>query len=185
MALKATIFKVALAVSDIDRNRYGDHALTLARHPSETDERLMLRVLAFALHADEALAFGRGLSTDDEPDLWRCDLTGVIEIWIDVGRPDERLVRKACGRAREVVVYTYGGSAADLWWQQNRERLERCANLRVVAVPPAATEALGRLAQRTMALQCTIHDGGVWLGDATHSVHVELVTLKSATAPRR
>ena len=108
MALKATIFKVGLQVADMERGYYGDHALTVARHPSETDERMMLRVLAFALHAGPDLAFGKGLSTDDEPDLWQRDLTGAIALWIDVGQPDEKLLRRACGRAREVVVYAYG-----------------------------------------------------------------------------
>ena len=99
MALKATIYKVELAVADMDRNYYGDHGFTIARHPSETDERMMTRVLAFALHADDALAFGRGLSTSDEPDLWRKDLTGAIELWIEVGLPEVKRLRRAAGRA--------------------------------------------------------------------------------------
>jgi uncharacterized protein YaeQ len=118
MALKATIFKAELSVADIDRGVYGDHTLTIARHPSETDERMMVRLLAFALHADERLEFGRGLSAEDEPDLVRRDLTGTLEQWIDVGLPDEREVRKACGRAREVIVYAYGGRAVPLWWDK-------------------------------------------------------------------
>ena len=116
MALKATIFKVELALADLDRNLYDTFNLTLARHPSENDARMMVRLLAFAGCADPALAFGRGLSTDDEPDLWRRDLTGAVEQWILVGLPDEREVRKACGRAAEVVVFAYGDKAADVWW---------------------------------------------------------------------
>ena len=116
MAQKSTICKAELTIADIDRGYYRDHALTIARHPSETDERMMVRVLAFALHADDVLAFGRGLSADDEPALWRRDLTGAIEQWIDVGLPDERDVRKACGRAQEVSIVAYGGRAVDLWW---------------------------------------------------------------------
>jgi uncharacterized protein YaeQ len=104
MALKSTIFKVELSVADIDRGYYRDHSLTLARHPSETDERMMVRLLAFALHADPALEFGRGLSAEDEPDLVRRDLTGASEQWIEVGLPDEPEVRKACGRSRAVSV---------------------------------------------------------------------------------
>ena len=119
MAVGAKVHKVELQVSDLDRHHYGTHPLVLAQHPSETDERVMLRVLAYALFADERLEFGRGLSTDDEPDLWRRDLTGAIEQWIELGQPDESRVRKACGRAREVVVITYGGRAADLWWEKN------------------------------------------------------------------
>src|SRR5437762_3482931 len=124
MALKATIFKVDLSVADIDRGYYADHSLTIARHPSETDERMMVRVLAFALHAGERLEFGRGLSSEDEPDLVQRDLTGAIECWIEVGLPDEREVRKACGRAREVHVLAYG-RGVDLWWQGARQTLDR------------------------------------------------------------
>src|SRR5881227_3379753 len=139
MALKATIFKPDLSVADIDRGYYRDHALTIARHPSETDERMMVRLLAFALHADERLEFGRGLSTEDEPTLWQRDLTGSIEKWIDVGLPDQREVRKACGRAREVHVLAYGGRAAELWWQGACEKLKRQDRLAVSEVPIEAS----------------------------------------------
>src|SRR6187401_1187912 len=128
MALKATIFKAELSVADIDRGVYRDHTLTIARHPSETDERMMVRLLAFALNASELLEFGRGLSAEDEADLIERDLTGAIALWIDVGLPDEREVRKACGRAKQVKVYTYGRGAA-LWRAQNREAQARLANL--------------------------------------------------------
>ena len=141
MALKATIFKAELQIADMDRNYYHDHTLTIARHPSETDERMMVRLLAFALHADEALAFGQGLSTDDEPDLWLKDLTGAIECWIDVGLPDEKLIRKACGRSRKVFVYPYGGRGADIWWGQSSAKLERQDNLVVRSLSPATTQA--------------------------------------------
>lgn len=176
MALKSTIFKAALQIADIDRGRYADHTLTIARHPSETDERMMVRVLAFALHADADLAFGRGLSTDDEPDLWQRDLTGAIRLWIDVGQPDERLVRRACSRAQQVIVYTYG-RGTDLWWERTRNALARMRNLTVASLPSATTRELVRLAQRTMQLQCTIQDGHVWLGDNEGAVEVALSTL--------
>jgi uncharacterized protein YaeQ len=181
MAQGSTIFKAALQVADMERGYYADHALTIARHPSETDERMMVRVLAFALHADPALSFGKGLSTDDEPDLWTRDLTGAIRLWIDVGLPDEKLVRRACGRAREVVVYAYG-RGADLWWERCRQALERMRNLSVIGVPIATSQELARLAQRTMQLQCTIQDGHVWLGDRDHAVEVALTRLRPATA---
>lgn len=178
MALKATVFKAELQVSDLDRNYYHSHSLTLARHPSETDERLMVRVLAFALFAHEALAFGRGLSSDDDADLWRKDLTGDIELWIDVGLPDEREIRKACGRAQRVVVLAYGGRAVDVWWQQNHARLEKLANLTVLDLPAPATRALADLAERTMDLQCTIQDGTVWLGGSKGEARIEPAVLQ-------
>ncbi|MEW6165636.1 MAG: YaeQ family protein [Pseudomonadota bacterium] len=169
MALKSTIFKIELQVADLDRDYYQTHALTLARHPSETDERMMVRVLAFALHADAALEFGKGLSTEDEPDLWRRDLTGAIEEWIEVGLPDEKRLRRACGRAARVVVLTYGGRAADLWWQQNRQALRKLDKLAVIDLPAAATQALAALVERGMQINCTVQEGELWLvvGDAT------------------
>lgn len=179
MALKATIFKADLQIADMDRHYYGDHALTIARHPSETDERMMVRLLAFALNADPALIFGRGLSAEDEPDLWRKDLTGAIDSWIDVGLPDERRILKASGRAGQVVIYSYG-SSAPTWWKQVGERIRRLKNARVYGLEPDSTQSLATLAQRTMRLQCTIQDGHVWIGDVEQTV--ELVpTLLTGT----
>jgi uncharacterized protein YaeQ len=162
MALKSTIFKAELQVSDLDRAHFATHPLTLARHPSETDERMMVRLLAFALDADERLDFGRGLSTEDEADLVLADLTGAIDLWIDVGLPDEREIRKAAGRARAVKVYLYGGRAASLWWRQNAGALERLSNVRVLEVPEEISRALGATAQRNMRIDCTIQDGDIW-----------------------
>jgi uncharacterized protein YaeQ len=174
MALKATIFKASVQVSDTDRHYYQSHALTLARHPSETDERMMVRLLAFALHAHEALEFGKGLSTDDEPDLWRKDLTGAIELWIDVGQPDEKRLRKACGRASEVVVYSYGGSGAAMWREQIAATVERSRNLIVRKIAQDASQAMARLAHRSMDLNYTVQDGQVWVANAHDTVQVAL-----------
>lgn len=178
MALKSTIFKANLSVADMDRGYYGDHTLTIARHPSETDERMMVRLLAFALHAHDSLEFGRGISVDTEPDLWRKDLTGAIEQWIDVGLPDEKLLRKACGLARQVFVYSYGGRSAEVWWKQNCSRLENLANLTVFLFPDATTRALAALTQRSMALQCTIQEGELWLSCGEDTVSCRLNALK-------
>jgi uncharacterized protein YaeQ len=174
VALKATIFKAELQVSDLDRGHFATHALTLARHPSETDERMMVRLLAFALNADDRLEFGRGLSAEGEADLVKRDLTGAIELWIDVGLPDEREVRKAAGRAREVKVYTYGGRGAALWWEQNRAALARLSNLTVIDIPEEVTDAVGAYAARTMRLDCTIQEGQLWLSHAGDTLHFEL-----------
>lgn len=163
MALKSTIFKAELQIADLDRNCYQNHALTVARHPSETDERMMVRVLAFAMYADSALAFGKGLSSEDEPDLWRKDLTGAIEQWIEVGLPDEKRIRRACGRARQVVAVTYGGRVADMWWQQNKTALQRQNNLTVINLAAEESRALAALAERGMQLQCTLQEGELWL----------------------
>ncbi|ATE59570.1 YaeQ family protein [Thauera sinica] len=172
MALKATIYKAELQIADMDRGHYGDYNLTIARHPSETDERMMVRLLAFALFADPALAFGKGLCVDDEPDLWQRDLTGAIERWIDVGQPDEKWIRKACGRAGEVVVVSYG-RAADIWWNGVRDRLGRQDKLSVLNLPPEAAPQLAQLTERGMRLQFTIQDGHVWVTNGRDTVQVE------------
>src|SRR5436190_15850914 len=185
MAQKSTIFKVALTVADIGRGYYRDHELTLARHPSETDERMMVRVLAFALHADDALTFGRGLSEADEPDLSRRDLTGVIEHWIDVGLPDERDVRRACGRAKDVDVLAYGGRAVELWWRDTAARLERQEQLAVVEVSPDASRALAQMVDRFMRLQVTIQDDHALVANGTTSVSVDLYRRKHRARPRK
>ncbi len=177
MALKATIFKTDLQIADLDRNHYAGYDLRLARHPSETDERMMVRLLAFALHADEHLDFGKGLSTDEEPDLWLKDLTGAIQLWINVGQPDERWLRKAAGRARQVVVFCYGGRVADIWWEQNRATLERLQNLTVYQLAPDSTQALAKLANRNMSLQCTMQDGEVLITGEGEPIRLEPVVL--------
>ena len=161
MALNATVYKAELVVSDMDRNYYATHVLTLARHPSETDERLMVRVLAFALHADERLELGKGISNPEEPDLWRKDLSGDILQWIELGQPDEQRIRKACGRARQVVVVNYGRRAAEVWWQKNATALARARNLTVIDIPAESVTALAALAARAMHLQCMVQDGQV------------------------
>ena len=178
MAIKSTIYKGSLQVADMDRHYYADHALTIARHPSETDERLMIRCLAFALNAGELLAFGKGLSDADEPDLWRRDLTGAIQLWIEVGQPDEKRILRACGRADQVLVYAYSHSAG-LWWKPIAGRLERTRNLTVQSIPAPTAAALSKLAARAMRLQCTLHDGEVWMRNDDDAVKIEITTLMS------
>lgn len=173
------MYRADLNVSDLDREVYAQHALTLARHPSETEERLMVRLLAFALHADEALAFGRGLSAEDEPDLWQRDPTGVIDLWIDVGLPDEKDVRKACGRAAKVVVIAYGARRVDAWWEQNATAFARQTNLSVITLAAAETEALQSLAAKSMQLSCTIQDGHVWFAGESSNIELDPAVRQS------
>jgi uncharacterized protein YaeQ len=172
MALKATIFKASLQVSDMDRNYYGEHSLTLARHPSETDERMMMRLLAFALNAHERLEFGKGLSDTDEPDLWQKDLTGSIVHWIEVGLPEEKRLIRASGKADRVTVYAYG-RGADLWWKASAERLGRVKNLVVRRVPIEASESLSRLVERVMQLQCVIQEQQVWVSNSATTIEMQ------------
>lgn len=180
MALKSTIYKAELQIADMDRHYYGDHALTIARHPSETDERMMVRVAAFALFASERLELAKGLSDTDEPDLWEKDLTGAIQTWIEVGQPDERRLAKASGRSERVIVIAYSGRTSQIWWDALRGKVERLRNLEVWSLAEGAGEALARLAERTMRLQLTVQDGSAWLTSANADpVELQLTALKA------
>ncbi|WP_353173222.1 YaeQ family protein [Paracandidimonas soli] len=176
MALRATVYKAELHVADNDRGYYGSHSVTVARHPSETDERLMVRLLAYALYADtdERLAFTRGLSETDEPDLWRQDLTGAVELWIETGLPDERRLLKASGRAEQVVVFAYGRNA-ELWWKGVQNKVSRARNLKVFLLPAEQTQALAQLAQRNMTLNMNVQDGTIWVSGDAGEASVEVI----------
>lgn len=185
MALKSTIFKAQLAVADIDHGYYADHALTIARHPSETDERMMVRLAALALNAhklqtvcngDATLGFGAGLSSPDEPDVILRDYTGRARVWIEVGQPEDKPLARACGQADEVQVYAFS-SAADVWWRGIERKLERLGNLTVWRIAAAQSQALAQLAERTMQLQATLNEGVLTIVDGAHSVDIEPARL--------
>jgi uncharacterized protein YaeQ len=163
----------------MDRHYYADHALTIARHPSETDERMMVRVLMYALYAQEGIAFTRGLFDVDEPEVWVKDLTGEIKLWIDIGQPDETRLRKACGRAGQVITVCYS-SSCEVWWKQIENKLARLNNLTVLQLPAGTSQALAALAGRTMQLQCMVQDGEVWISTDAARVPVSLKRLKTA-----
>ena len=183
MAIKSTIYKAEVQIADMDRHHYQTHQLTLARHPSETDERMMMRVLAFIRHASDSLGFGKGIGADDEPDLWQMDLTGAIELWIEVGQPDDKRILKACGRADQVIIYTYSSNAS-IWWNQIGSRIDRAKNLTVINIAAATSQALAALAQRNMQLQVTAQDGQVWVTSNDQTVEIDFTTLKAPAAPR-
>lgn len=183
MALKSTIYKADLSVADLDRNVYADFPLTLALHPSETEERLMVRVVAFALFADEYLASGPGISTPEEPDLWQRDLTGRIERWIEIGLPDDKHIARASGRADEVVVVAYG-RGVDMWWKGIESKLTRFPKLSVLRIADNTCKELTAMAHRNMKLAATIQEGHVLLAADAGSVDVAIETLKAAEAVR-
>ena len=172
MALKATIYKADLQIADMDRHYYAGHSLTIARHPSENDERMMARVLAFALNASESLAFTKGLCDTDEPDIWQKDLTGAVELWIELGQPDEKRLRQICAKSERVMVYCYSGRSGEIWWEQIKSKALRLDNLAVYNLPAADVQALAKLANRNMQLQCTIQEEQIWLADQHESVQV-------------
>ena len=176
MALGATIYKASLSIADMDRHYYNDFDLTIAKHPSETDLRMMIRVMAFVLHADEMLTFTKGLSSDDEPEIWQKNYGGDIELWIDIGQPDEKRIRKACGRSKEVVIYTYNKNAADAWWRQNESKLKRFNNLRVIHLNIEGDPE--GLVERSMQLQANIQDGELMLIHDEQSITVMREVIK-------
>ncbi|MBB5723697.1 uncharacterized protein YaeQ [Loktanella ponticola] len=181
MALKSTIYKVELSVSDMDRHYYETHKLTVAKHPSETDERLMVRILAFALNAHEHLEMTKGLSTDDEPDIWQKSLSGELELWVALGLPSEKVVRQSCGKANKVVIYPYGGRNADMWWDKIKNSTTRFENLQVVNLSETDTSALAKLASRAMKLQVNIQEGDVMVSVDNSIVYVTPVEWKNGT----
>ena len=183
MAPNSTIYKVELQVSDMDRHYYASHNLTLAQHPSETPQRLMVRLVAFALYAHERLEFGRGLSSDEDADLWQRDYTGDIDLWIDLGQPDESRIRKACARARHVVVVTYGGNAAEVWWSKAASALARFRNLTVMDLAAGDVEAITALLERGMRLTAMIQDGELQLmSDRSNIALTPRVRMAAAVA---
>ena len=186
MAIKSTIYKAAVQVADIDHYYYADHQLVLARHPSETDERMMIRLLALAYQAhqlqtlcagDGKLGFGAGLSDPDEPDVLLTDFTDQKRLWVEVGQPEEKPIGRACKLADKVVVYCYS-HPAEVWWNGIKNKLSRYDNLEVWRVPSDTTQALSQMAQRSMNLQATINEGVLSLSDDTHHFDIECVKLK-------
>ena len=180
MAKNATIHKVELTVSDMDRHYYETHKLTVAKHPSETAERLMVRILAFALNAHEHLEMTRGLSTDDEPDIWQKSLSGDIDVWVALGLPSEKVMRQSSGKAAKVIVYPYGGRVAEVWWDKVRNGTVRFDNLQVVNLPEADTAALAQLADRAMKVQVNIQDGDVMVSVGESVVYLTPDTWRGA-----
>lgn len=180
MAQNATIHKVELSVCDMDRHYYETHKLTVAKHPSETDERLMVRLLAFALNAHAMLEMTKGLSTDDEPDIWQKSLSGEIDVCVLLGLPSEKVMRQSCGKAAKVIVYPYGGRVAEMWWDKVNNGTTRFDNLQVVNFSEADTSALAKLANRAMKLQVNIQDGDVMVSVDQSVVYVAPDPWKSA-----
>ena len=180
MAQNATIHKVELSVCDMDRHYYETHKLTVAKHPSETDERLMVRLLAFALNAHAMLEMTKGLSTDDEPDIWQKSLSGEIDVCVLLGLPSEKVMRQSCGKAAKVIVYPYGGRVAEMWWDKVNNGTTRFDNLQVVNFSEADTSALAKLANRAMKLQVNIQDGDVMVSVDQSVVYIAPDPWKSA-----
>ncbi|OUR73296.1 hypothetical protein A9Q78_04010 [Methylophaga sp. 41_12_T18] len=175
MAISSTINKVSINIADMDRHYYQSHELTVAQHPSETDFRFLIRLVAFMINASDSLSFTKGMASDDEPDLWQRSLTNDIELWIDLGQVDEKRIRKACGRADQVIIYTYHDGKSKVWWQQQQEKLQRFSNLSVYHIK---AENIETLVQRAMQLQCNIQDNEIYLSDDNSNFEINVIKLK-------
>ncbi|WP_105166611.1 YaeQ family protein [Pseudoalteromonas sp. T1lg23B] len=178
MALKSTIIKTQLSLSDMDRHIYQTCSVTVAQHPSENEQRLMVRLLAYALQYQEQLEFTKGLCADDEPEIWVKNYSDEIELWVDLGLPDEKRVKKACNKAKQVVLYTYGENTQTLWWQKNQAKLNGFDNLSVISLPYSATQQLAAMAARSISLTVTVQDKEIWISDEQRSVHLIPEQLK-------
>ena len=177
MALKSTINKATVHLSDMDRNYYDTIQLTIAQHPSETDRRMMIRLIAYVLNASENLQFGKGVSDEDEAAIWRINYSEVIELWIELGQLDDKRLKKACNRAQEVKLYCYG-SSVDTWWQQSKSKLNQFSKLSIESFSEETAQALELLADRSMEFQISIQDAQVWLTSGEQSLLIELTKLK-------
>lgn len=162
MALSATIFKVNLSIADMDRHYYGEHQLTIARHPSESDKRMMLRIVAFIMHANENLAFTKGLSDVELPDIWLKNLHDGIELWIELGQPSEQRIKKGCNQSKQMSIFSYQNNAFEQWWLKEEKVLTLRKNLTIHTLPEALGEQLANQVSRQMAIQCSIQDGQAW-----------------------
>lgn len=180
MAQNATIYKVELTVSDMDRHYYETHKLTVAKHPSETDERMMVRLLAFALNAHEHLELTKGISTEDEPDIWQKSLSGELELWVALGQPSEKVIRQSCSRSDKVVIYSYGGRSAEVWWDKIKGSTVRFDNLQIVSLSENDTKDLARQVNRTMQIQVNVQDGEVMVNVGDNTLYVTPVKWKDA-----
>ncbi len=170
MAQKSTIYKVQLEIADLNRHYYASHNLTLACHPSETTRRMLCRLLIFIHNASEQLRFTKGISTNDEPDLWEKSLTDEIDLWIDLGQPDERRIAKACGRAKTVRIYGYEPRAFSVWWQQHQAALTRYKNLTTWELDLPNDNDLDSILDRTMKLHCTLQENEILVASGSQAI---------------
>ena len=175
-ALKATIFKADISITDLDRNYFADHSLTIARHPSESDQRMMLRVLAFILNADEKLEFTKGLSEVEDPDIWLKDYSDQILLWIELGTPSEQRVKKGCNQSRQMRVYAYADNAFEEYLKKEQGKLAMKNNIDFFSFPNEVAEQLANIVERNMQIQITIQDGVVWFN--VGEVTLEIVPSK-------
>jgi len=177
VALKPTIYKLKIALTDLDRNYYDTLNLTIAQHPSETLERMMARMLAFCINAQESLSFTKGLSAAEEPDLWAYTVDGRIALWIDVGEPAADRIKKATRLAQTVKVYSFN-SKSDVWWKQEQEKLNKLTAA-IFQFQWQNIQALAKMVQRTMDISVTITGDSAYVATESGECEVNWVTLQT------
>ncbi len=178
MALKSTIYKFNTQVNNFDTDHYQHYSLSIALHPSEKVERMLLRWVAFCLFANERLSFTKGLSTDDEPDLWQKSLSDEIELWIELGLPDEKRLKKGLNRSQQCVVFAYGGQKVESWFEQVQRSKLDLARLQVYQVDTNLFTDIASELDRNVIADCTIQDGSCTL--CLNDANAYLTPLKLA-----
>lgn len=176
MAEKPTIHKLNLTLSNMDSHVYGDYNLTIALHPSETVERMMVRILAFCFRAGDNLSFTRGLSATDEPDLWQIHDNGTILEWIEVGQPSPERLKKGASQSAAVKVFSYG-RGLDVWWKANGSAINALPKVEIHYFSADDLQALSALADKSMSLTVTITESIAYVANATESVTVHLRSM--------
>lgn len=177
MALKSTVLKATIHLSDMDRNVYDTLQLTIAQHPSENNQRLMVRVMAFVLNYHEDLKFGKGVSDEDEAAIWQIDYAEQIALWVELGQIDVKRIKKASHRADKVKLYCYG-SSVDTWWKQAQKDVSLFSNVIVEQFPEEQSLALADLADKSMEFQVSIQDGQCWLSHGEDTLLIETTKLQ-------
>ena len=178
MALKSTVYKANISLSNLNIHHYSDYSLTLAKHPSETDLRLIIRLMVFSLLAQEGLQFTKGLGSDNEPDLWKINHDGSIDHWIELGLPDERHIRQICGKAKRVSIYTYHQNQNVQWFESLEKKLTRFDHLNIIHFLFEDELLLENFAQKGMNLTITIEDNELWLSNDNDRLKIEFKLVK-------
>ena len=176
MALSSTIYKFSISLSDLDRNKFETLNLTVAQHPSETAERMMVRVLCYGLHAQEFLQFTKGLSTPELPDIWSQSLDGQTLLWLDVGEPNADRIKKATRGADDVWVYSFN-SKSDVWWSQEQSKFEPLA-VKVRQFSWGEVVSLAALLERKMDFSLTISGDLLYVATALGECELVLKSLQ-------
>lgn len=180
MALKATIFKAKVSLSNLNIHHYDDLTLTIARHPSENNLRMMVRILAYLMSAQEELSFTKGISSDSEPDIWKINHDGSIDHWIELGNLDERRIRQSCAKAKKVTIYTYQGNQSLSWFKTLENGLSRFENLDIINFTFPNDQSIEDFAERGMNISCTIEDSEIWLSADEDRICIHFQLLKKS-----